>query len=146
MGDWFSDMGKAISSQWERSTKEIGDAFKSDLDQVVKKTRDEGFLQGAIEMADVFSPGNVTGELLDGFNIIPEDPGLKEMISGGVNFAAGALIPGAGLPLQLLALKDGFDAVAACTSPNPEAVRQATGLCSQTPMCPEDAKRARIDR
>ena len=130
---FLNDLGKAATRQWERSVKELRDGLGTDMDRAIDKTKNEGLLQGAIEVFDVFSPGNLTGEVADAFNLIPEDPGLKEMISGGVNLGCGGPI-GIGL-----ALKDAFDAVAACTSPNPGAVANMPSA-AQTPMSPEEAK------
>ncbi|MBI1946753.1 MAG: hypothetical protein HYS27_13735 [Deltaproteobacteria bacterium] len=149
--DFFSAMGKAISNQWDRSVKELQQDFGADLRRVVDKTENEGFLQGAFEAADVFSPGNLTAEVLDGFNIIPEDPGLKELVSGGVNLGVGLAVGAAGGPVgfavqgagMLLAGKDLMEAVGACTTPNAGAIAQRP-TAAQTPRSPQDAKRAAV--
>lgn len=132
--DFFSDMGKAITKQWHRSMEELNQNIDSDLQSIVDKTEKEGFLQGAVEAFDVFSPGNRTAELLDAFNVIPEDPGLKELVSAGVNLAT--------CPFGVFAAaKDVMDAVGACTGADPGAVANRPTE-AQTPRRPEDAYRA----
>lgn len=139
--DFFSDMGKAITKQWHRSMDELNDGFGADMQRVIDKTANEGFLQGATEAFDVFSPGNIAAEVLDGFNVIPEDPGLKELVSAGVNLGVGMSIMPLGGVGMMAAGKDLMDAVGACTGADPGAVANRPTE-AQTPRRPEDAYRA----
>lgn len=132
--DFFSDMGKAITKQWHRSMEELNQNIDSDRQRVVDKIANEGFLQGAVEAFDAFSPGHQAAGLLDAFNVIPEDPGLRELVSAGVNLGCGPV--GA-----LAAAKDLMDAVGACTGADPGAVANRPTE-AQTPRRPEDAYRA----
>lgn len=136
IGGFVSDLAHAATKQVERSVKELRDGLGEDMDRVIDKTKNEGLLQGAWEMGDLFSPGNLVTETADAFNIIPEDPGLKELVSAGVNLVASPF--GA-----FRAAKDVMEAVDACTNPSAGAIAQRPTQ-AQTPRSPEDAKRAAI--
>jgi hypothetical protein len=122
MGDFFNDLGNAIGdvgrsigNEVSRAVDELGDAIVDDVESIGTAVESGGLVGGALEAFDVFSPGNALAEGLDAFNVIPEDPALKELVSAGGN-----LFLGVG-PQQLLALKDIADSVSAIGAANPAA-------------------------
>ncbi|MCC7073959.1 MAG: hypothetical protein IT383_21805 [Deltaproteobacteria bacterium] len=137
-GSFCGDFGKALTQQWDRSTRELNRNLGADMDRVIDKTKNEGFLQGGLELMDLYSMGNLTVEVGSAFNVIPDDPALKEAISGGVNLVSQNPIG------WVVAAKDAFEAIAACTNPSPAAVA-AMPTAAQTPMSPEEAKQQAIE-
>lgn len=135
---FVGDTWKAATKQVDRSMRELGENLGADQQRVIDKFENEGLLQGVVELADMTSVGNVATETASAFNLIPDDPALKELISGGLNAATCNPVG------QFLAIKDGFDALAAFTNPNAAAVA-AMPSAPQTPMSPADAKHQAIE-
>lgn len=139
-------LGKGIQKEWDRATKELGDEIVEDINTISADVERGGFLGGVMTAVDVLSPGHQAVNVLDAFNVIPEDKVLQEVLSGGINLGVGLAV-GGGNPLTLagtlLALKDGADAIGAMKA-SPAAIAQAPTQ-SQTPMSPEEAKRQAID-
>lgn len=114
--------GRELGRVGAESRKNVSNDFTSIADAIDK----HGFLGGAVQAADVFSPGHQVANGLDAWNVIPEDPALKELISGGVNLASGA-------PFSLLALKDLADAVGAMRKPTGPVPAPSAPHAAQAP-------------
>jgi hypothetical protein len=114
ISDGISNVAKSAKREVSRAGKEFVTHIEEDFDSISKAIDEGGFVGGAIQAADVFSPGHRLAQDLDALNIIPDDPVLKELISGGVNLAT----PG---PTQLLAAKDLIDAIGAMQKNQPPA-------------------------
>ncbi len=128
------DLWNAVANQVDRSVREYGQNLGADQQRVIDKFENEGLLQGVIEIADVTSMGNQAVQLGSAFNVIPDDPALKQGIACGLN----------ALMYNPIAIKDAFDAIGALTSASPGAVA-AMPTAPQTPLAPEAAKRAAIE-
>lgn len=115
--DIFGKLGNAVSNGIEKvgrsATREVERALdesvthiEEDFDSIAKAIDDGGLVGGAVQAVDVFSPGHQIANSLDAWNVIPEDPALKELVSAGGNLATGG-------PWSLLALKDLADSIGA---------------------------------
>lgn len=102
IGDAATGLASAVTKECGRIVAEATENIAQDLKQVATGIEKGGFLGGAVEFADVMSPGHQFANLLDATNVIPENAALKEGLSAAVNFLTGH---------QLVAFKDVADAL-----------------------------------
>ncbi len=132
IGNFFT----SIQMEGSRMASEASRHMSESVDEVSKANESGGFLFGALTAFDNVSPGNVVAGAVD--TVVPGadlPKPLVEGISAGVNIAGGS-IPGVGLPLQILALVDGYQALAAM---GPGSGAGKGGQRMQTPESPSAA-------
>jgi hypothetical protein len=140
LGDGWNQLTKTAGREVKRIGREAEQNFKKDIDQIDNGIKKGGFLGGALEAADVFSVGHATANMLDNFNVIPEDERLKEGISAGVNVGFGLLLSGATAgvaPFALAGLALGAKDIADMVS-----VPGTTMAPAQSTLSPKDELKA----
>jgi hypothetical protein len=136
VGKGFEKVSKSAGREVERALDEHVTHIEEDFDSIAKAIDEGGLLGGVVQSADVFSPGHVVANELDAWNVIPEDPALKELVSAGTNLATGG-------PFALLAAKDLADSIGAISKAN--GPRPAPSTSHAAPPPPrEPARHAEI--
>jgi predicted nucleic acid-binding Zn-ribbon protein len=139
IGGLFNSIGKSF----DNTVKETGKLMTESINDIGKAFESGGFVGGTIKAFEEVSPGNFAAGAFDVLTGPGQlDPKVAAGISSVVNMAAGAAIPGAGLPLQLLALKDAAVAFGMIGSaPTTEQAPPANS--GQQPESPSSAARGR---
>lgn len=117
-GNGMARIGNSIAKETDRAMRELGDNVSKDAAKIDTAIQKGGLLGGVVEAADVFSPGHQSVNVLDAFNVIPEDVALQEGISAGINIGMG-LFSANPLTLAYYAVgaKDIGEAMAAGSTP-----------------------------
>jgi hypothetical protein len=140
MSNFFHDIGQAtnkllrtLGQEPGRAMNEAGRHVTESIESVTKATKDGGVFGALFAAADKFSPGNVVAGLVDA--VIPGRD-LPQPLADGISAAANGLLSAspAGLPLALLSLVDGFQALGGLLSGGRESAQRM-----QTPERPSDA-------
>jgi hypothetical protein len=146
MSNFLQDLGHAtqklfhaVGAEHARALDEAGRHVTESVDAVTRSVEQAGIFGGLATAADRFSPGNIVAGAVDA--VIPgrdlPQP-LADGISAGANVLLGALVPGAALPLNILGLVDGFQALGGVLGGGRGV---GGGQRMQTPENPADAGR-----
>jgi hypothetical protein len=104
-------VAKHAEREIDRALRKQVTQIDNDFDSIAGAIDKGGLLAGAIQVADVFSPGHQVANGLEAWRLLPSnDTRTKELVSAGVNLG---FAPVTGLPGFLIAAKDVADALAA---------------------------------
>lgn len=142
IGAAIGNLFNSVAKEGKRAVDEAGKLVTESINDIGKAAEEGGFVGGAIQAFEELSPGNFAAGAVDVLTGPGElNPQLAAGIRGAANFAVGTVVPGAALPLQLLAIKDAGVALGLLgqTHSTPGAGKGPEARQTQTPERPADA-------